>query len=231
MRTNGPRTRPLFHPVLLHRTSHQHFLCNVFHPVKTFRWLGKSRRRNQSVHAHSGQCSGMMPWRKEFCQGSLITPIVFTGTEAPDSSSSATMSRQMPSGLSDDNQKTSVHTGAHTHTFLTHAQHGPETYEDVSVESGTVYVQCFCQQTQVVDSRQYRPADSFVLLSADWPSDFAAEHAECHFLLIHPRINPLSTVSLECPCRSQFPRKQHLSAKNHLFTSNEVNLSPNTQPP
>ncbi len=31
------------------------------------------------------------------------------------------------------------------------------------------------------------PADSFVLLSAVWPSDFAPEHAQCHFMLIHPR--------------------------------------------
>ncbi len=32
-----------------------------------------------------------------------------------------------------------------------------------------------------------RPADSFVLLGANWPVDFSSEHAECHYLLIHPR--------------------------------------------
>ncbi len=34
-----------------------------------------------------------------------------------------------------------------------------------------------------------RQANSFVLLSADWPSDFAVENAQCHFVLIHPRIS------------------------------------------
>ncbi len=33
-----------------------------------------------------------------------------------------------------------------------------------------------------------RVANSFVHLSADWPSDYAAEHAQCHFMLIHPRM-------------------------------------------
>ncbi len=33
-----------------------------------------------------------------------------------------------------------------------------------------------------------RLVNSFILLSADWPSDFSAEHAQCHFVLIHPRV-------------------------------------------
>ncbi len=45
-----------------------------------------------------------------------------------------------------------------------------------------------------------RLADSFVLLSADWPSDFTAEHAECQNMLIHPHTTTgfwLSFVKME----------------------------------
>ncbi len=35
--------------------------------------------------------------------------------------------------------------------------------------------------------RDVEVADSIVLLSADWPSDFAAECAECHHILNQPR--------------------------------------------
>ncbi len=65
--------------------------------------------------------------------------------------------------------------------------HLPSCYEDVSTYSVTLHVQLVWQQSRVVDLRHMRPADSFVLLSADWPSDLAAEHAVRHKLLIHPR--------------------------------------------
>ncbi len=59
--------------------------------------------------------------------------------------------------------------------------------------SDNLHVQRVWQQTQVVDSRRYKTSRCFVLLNADWPSDFPAEHADCHYILIQPRMEECLT--------------------------------------
>ncbi len=54
----------------------------------------------------------------------------------------------------------------------------------------TVRVQCVCQQTWWLIRDNIWQANSFLLVRVQTDQrDFAAEHAECHFLLIHPRVS------------------------------------------
>ncbi len=51
-----------------------------------------------------------------------------------------------------------------------------------------------------------RLANSFVLPSADWPSDFTAEYAECQNMLTHPRllIHPRTQIETKTEGRSGY---------------------------